>query len=241
MVWDESTAGTNKEHVANAYLSLIKKERDAKEFVFWADNCAAQNKNWCLYNAMVILVNSENQINSISFKYLTAGHTFMAADGIHGHIEQTLKRKGDVYDLEDLKNLIQTFVKRLEVLDINSKEHFNIPAINTQKRTRSQDGTSDLPYLDTLVNVRFEKGVVGFHYKTSFKEQYQFYNFVKKTAKVSSELLMTPLANCPRGIFSIKKKNIVEKLVCTMPVNRRELWFNMPENASSKDLLLHLC
>lgn len=37
---DESTAGRNKEHVTNTFLSLIKKERD--DFVFWADNCAAQ-------------------------------------------------------------------------------------------------------------------------------------------------------------------------------------------------------
>lgn len=92
--------------MTNAYSGLIKKERDANYFVFWTDNCAAQNKNWCLFNAVAILVNSGNQINSIKFKYLTAGHSFMAADGIHGHIEQHLKRKGDVYDLDDLKNVM---------------------------------------------------------------------------------------------------------------------------------------
>lgn len=31
VVWDESTAGRNKEHVANAFLSLIK-ERDACDY-----------------------------------------------------------------------------------------------------------------------------------------------------------------------------------------------------------------
>lgn len=66
-VWVESTAGRTKEYVANAFLSLIKKERDVHDFVSWTDNCASQNKNWCLYNAMVILINSEtNSIASVS-------------------------------------------------------------------------------------------------------------------------------------------------------------------------------
>lgn len=237
VLWDESTAGRNKEHVTNAYLSLIKKERDANAFVFWTDNCAAQNKNWSLYNAMAVLVNSDNGVNSINFKYLTAGHTFMAADGIHGHIEKSLRRQGDVYDYEDLKMVIQNSVKRLETLDINRKDFFfNIPSINRQRKTRSHD-EQDIPYLEALVDVKFERGVIGFHYKTTFSTDYQFCNFIKKTVKLSSELLKTPLDNCPRGLSSEKKKNIVEKLVCKMPQTRREFWINMPENSKSEDLL----
>ncbi|KAK7067461.1 hypothetical protein SK128_009037, partial [Halocaridina rubra] len=94
----------------------------------------------------------------------------MAADSINGHIEWTLKRIGDVFDLEDWKDVIQTSVKRLHVLNNNMKKHFfNIPAIITQKRTRSQEGAGALPYLETLVEVRFERGSIGFQYKTSFK------------------------------------------------------------------------
>lgn len=44
---DELTVGRNKEDVINAYLSLMKKERDAKDFVFWADNCVTQS-NACI-------------------------------------------------------------------------------------------------------------------------------------------------------------------------------------------------
>lgn len=73
----------------------------------------------------------------------------------------------------------------MEVLDINNKEHFFIiQLINTQNRTRSQEGTGVLPYLEILVDVKFDKGANGFHYKTSFKEQYQFCSFVKKTVKI---------------------------------------------------------
>ena len=103
-------------------------------------------------------MNCGNQINSISFKCLTAGHTFMAAEGIHGHTERALKRKRDVYDLEDLKNAIQSSVKRLDVLDINKKENFlNIPAINNKIKTRSQEGTDAMPYWMNLLKSDLKK------------------------------------------------------------------------------------
>lgn len=59
------------------------------DFIFWADNCTGQNKNWILFTALVcILNNNHNTVESITIKYLTKGHTHMSADGIHGNIEK---------------------------------------------------------------------------------------------------------------------------------------------------------
>lgn len=142
-----------------------------------------------------------------------------------------------MYDFEDLKNATESSVKRLDILNINKKENFfNIPEINTKRKTRSQEGADNIPYLEDLVEVKFEKGLKGFKYKTSFNGQFKSCNFLKRNVDISSELLETPLKNCPRGISSTKKK-ILEKLVCKMPPNRREFWLKMPENPNSKDLL----
>ena len=67
--------------------------------------------------------------------------------------------KGDIYDFEDLKDVINASTKRLEVLDINSKEHFvSIPSINIKRTTRSQKYPgSNLPYLDMIVEIKFER------------------------------------------------------------------------------------
>ena len=37
---------------------------------------------------------------SITIKYLVIGHIFMAADDIHGKIEQSIRRKKNIYDKE---------------------------------------------------------------------------------------------------------------------------------------------
>ena len=136
----------------------------------------------------------------------------MAADGIHGHTEKKLRQKGDVYDFEDLKDVINESTKRLEVLDISSREHFvSIPSININQTTRTQKCSgSNFPYLDMTEEVKFERGTCGFLYKNSFIEEYKICSFVKKSVELSGELLSTPLPNCPRGISSIKKKILLK-------------------------------
>lgn len=42
--------------MTTAHLAFIKTESDTEDFVFGEDNCAAQNKICCLFNAMIILV-----------------------------------------------------------------------------------------------------------------------------------------------------------------------------------------
>ena len=43
--------------------------RDVKKFIFWADNCAAQNKNWWLFTALVREVNITDGPELITIKY----------------------------------------------------------------------------------------------------------------------------------------------------------------------------
>jgi len=86
-------------------MTVINKERDVLKFVFWADNCTAQNKNWTLYSALVIAVNQINGPNVIIIKYLTKGHTHMSADGIHGNIESKMRKKVKFMSLMILQTL----------------------------------------------------------------------------------------------------------------------------------------
>jgi len=79
---------------------MMREERDAKIFIFWADNCTGQNKNWVLFTALISSLNSKhkNSIESVTIKYLTKGHTHMPADGVHGNIETKFKQVG-IYNM----------------------------------------------------------------------------------------------------------------------------------------------
>jgi len=59
IVWHEGISGRNADDVASAYIKVIRAFRDQKIFLFYADNCAAQNKNWCLFTALAAEVNRE--------------------------------------------------------------------------------------------------------------------------------------------------------------------------------------
>ena len=57
--------------------SFIRKSRDTKGFIFWLDDCSAQNKNWYLYTALLNEVDSEEGYASlVTLKYFEPGHTF---------------------------------------------------------------------------------------------------------------------------------------------------------------------
>ena len=56
IIWHEAIMGRADEDVTSSYIKFIM--RDAKKFLFWVDNCSAQNKNWTLYTALCYVVNS---------------------------------------------------------------------------------------------------------------------------------------------------------------------------------------
>jgi len=55
VLWHKAINGRKAENITDSILKVIGKERDVTKFVFWADNCIAQNKNWTLYSALVTI------------------------------------------------------------------------------------------------------------------------------------------------------------------------------------------
>ena len=94
VVWHEGTNGRKCEDIASAVMMALEKDRDFKTVLFYMDNCTGQNKNYALYTAIIDKVNSANiQADSITLKYLQAGHTFMSADSFHARTEKEMKRR----------------------------------------------------------------------------------------------------------------------------------------------------
>ena len=79
--------------MTGTYIRVLKHLRNCSHFVFWADNCSGQNKNWTLFSNLALAVNEDSGPESVTIKFLTTGHTFFAADGIHGKIEQAIRKK----------------------------------------------------------------------------------------------------------------------------------------------------
>ena len=106
VIWHEGISGRNDEDLASTYSEIINHTdyRDYQHFVFWADNCTAQNKNWSLFSALLYDVNQKsNNCQSVTMKYFEKGHTFMAADAFHKAVEDGMREKKFMYDFNDFQ------------------------------------------------------------------------------------------------------------------------------------------
>lgn len=93
LIWHEAINGRSAPEVASTYYNVISNaDAGIDTFVFWADNCSAQNKNWVLMTTFVILVNEEWGPARIIVKYFEPGHSYMKCDAIHGKIRFNLEQ-----------------------------------------------------------------------------------------------------------------------------------------------------
>ena len=101
VLWHEGVTGRNQEDITSAFVKMLKEERDVTHMILWLDNCAAQNKNWCLLSTLVALVNSDSiSLEDITLKYFEKGHTFMSVDSVHHGVEREMANQhgGNIYD-----------------------------------------------------------------------------------------------------------------------------------------------
>ena len=106
VIWHEAMCGRNDEDGTSTYINIVRDyRRDCRNFIFWANNCRAQNKNWTLYTTLCQFVNYPDSIcESILIKYFEHGHTFIAADPFHKQVEDEMRKMKQVLDFKDFEN-----------------------------------------------------------------------------------------------------------------------------------------
>uniref|UniRef100_A0A6P7H6U8 Uncharacterized protein LOC114347807 n=2 Tax=Diabrotica virgifera virgifera TaxID=50390 RepID=A0A6P7H6U8_DIAVI len=234
VLWHEAISGRKKADIVSTFYAFLNKIRDSEEVVIWLDNCSGQNKNWCLYTFFVYAVSSlELNIRKITLRYFESGHTFMAADSFHHRVEQSLNRKGKVYDFVDFVDAVKTSTRNVEVIDMAFNDFYNWKDESSQyKITR----LVPRPYLQQMVEVQFIRGFHTFGYKTSFEGEIISANFLK--ANIQKNGIAKPLSiSQPRGITMERKQNIITKIGQIMPPNRIAFWKNIfvSENVDTID------
>ena len=217
LTWHEAIAGRKAEEIAAAYLRALKYDRNVKHIIYWLDNCAAQNKNWCLLMLLTSLVNSsEVEADDVILmtKYFETGHTFMSADSVHHGIEDQMRKVpgGNVYDFNDLCDVFrQSNSSNVEVLTMNNTDFYDFKGEQSLSKLK-QKGR---PKLADVVEVKFVRGSRSLFFKTDFTRSYSEFDFLKKTCQltVTDRLLHSE----PRGIPLAKKAAILNKLIPLMP------------------------
>ena len=230
VLWHEGIRGRSAEDVASTFIAFIRHYRDCKRFIFWADNCSGQNKNWFLYTALVNEVNRLNgTIEEIIIRYFEPGHTFMSADSFHHLVERAMKRKKRVEDFKDFVDLVDAAGKSL-VMDL--EDFLNVPrGVSQGKYTQGK------PKLENVHVISFKRGSDKMFWKCNHSEEdFKDSKFLQLKLVKALGKEFEP-ATKPRGIAPEKKKDIVTKLTPFLQPTRRVFWEKMPVDEESVDLL----
>lgn len=232
VLWNESISGRNKEDIVSAFYAFMLWRRDTSNFVFWLDNCASQNKNWCFLTFLVRMVNStEIAVNEISVNYFEPGHTFMAADSFHHQVELSLKRQNKTYDFEDFVSAICKARKKnkVEVKIMSYKDFYFWNDLKSQAKVK-QD--INRPLLAPIKQLKATRGCFVLKYRNSFdsNEEFKTLDFLCKKATKKSGLV-TPLTSLTQACgFPKSKKDALNILLNDIiPENRKDFWKNLPE------------
>lgn len=185
VIWHEAIRGRSKEDLISTFYAYFSTVRDVEHIILWLDNCSSQNKNWCLYCFFVYLVNSsENDLKMLELKYFEPGHTFMAADSFHHCVEQSLRKKGKIYDYSDYKDAVRKASAQTDVIDMNIGMFYNWKDYTSQYKLKK---TVPRPYLHEMVQVNFERGKNTLAYKTDFEGSFISLNFLSAACQKSGK------------------------------------------------------
>ena len=164
VLWHEAISGRSAEDVASAYCAIFQRaSENIEEYEFWCDNCSAQNKNWKLFSSFVIIVNSNWGPKSITIKYFEPGHSYMKADSVHGNIGKAWKKKSNIYDINELNELILKASRKNKTLLMRHEDFYCFK--DGAKQRKKNDDT--FPKLNVLQVVKFQKGSKQIFYKKS--------------------------------------------------------------------------
>ena len=228
MLWHEGVAGCTAQDVAASYLKCMKVAGDEK-FIFWADNCGGQNKNWFLFTVFVKCVNNADwNVSPIRMKYLHKGHTYMKADSLHGSFGEKSKAHSEILDFQKFSDML-SLKENGEMCRDGDFYDFS-----SEVRNRKTKAGATLPLLEGIVEVEFRKNDRKMFYKTSFSnKEHVPCDFL--LFKCNVELFPTA-RNVERGI-SCKKKNDILNLLRVVPKSNRLFWEALEENSNVKDLM----
>lgn len=238
ILWYEAMAARRAEDVSSAFIKLLDLNRDALDIIIWLDNCGAQNKNWILFSSLMLYVNDDAcSVNSVTLKYLLTGHTYNAADGLHGKIEQRLKKTATVEDMQDFVDVVKNSAAKIEVKLMDISDFYKFESIlksNTKKKNTTAD-LGGLPYLKDLVEVKFVKGQKEILFKTKFTQE--SYDITQNIVKKKCELKKPAKLISMRGLQTTKKEGIMKNFVSVMKASRKNFWIQLPTNENLGDIL----
>ncbi|CAH0547321.1 unnamed protein product [Brassicogethes aeneus] len=228
ILWHECISGRKKEDIISAYNGFLTGyARDKKSVYLWADNCSAQNKNWCFLSYLIYVINCDHiAAEKLTIKYFETGHTFMSADSFHHLVEKSMKENPKIYDFQDFLNAVQNSTKSSYIKEMNFSDFKHWPNLTTNYQL--QKINKNRPLLKDIAVLEARRGSKCLYYKTSFKDvEYKELNMLSKK---NTSLKDPENHTTDRGVSSERKNQIITNLSSLIPKHKLSFWQNLHES-----------
>lgn len=237
-IWSEAISGRNANDMLSCFVKIIRKYAHLKKITFWLDNCSSQNKNWNLFQHMILLVNSEIQCEQIIFKYFEPGHTFMAADSFHAAVEAKMRHER-VVTFENFKSAVANAKKDVDILDMQVTDFFQTK-MNVSQYTLNS--CKPRPYVENMRKVVFKKGKYELGYSDGINGDKLKYCklFSKKQSGLINQDTFSIEANLlrqtsPRGIDTDRKASLLAVITPIVSEQEKSFYVDLPTKDESSD------
>lgn len=205
------------------------------EITFWLDNCSAQNKNWNLFQHMILLVNSDvTKVRKISFKFFEAGHTFMAADSVHAAIEKRMRNSKPAQTFSEFSSIVGKAKENMVVMKMDFKDFFGT-TINTSQYVINK--CKPRPYIDNIKYIVFKRGSFELSYSNALdgsEPMNQCTLLTKKQLNLIQDdgfILEGTLKRqaTPKGIAKDRKAALLKVILPLVNSDSKSYWTELPE------------
>lgn len=212
-VWDESNGHRGINELGSCVLRFLKKRvaLGDKDFIFFSDNCAGQQKNKFMV-ALYLYAISYLNVQSITHKYLIKGHTQNEGDSVHSLIERQVKRQlkgGPMYTPEAFVLAIRGAKKTgkpLNVTELCFADFCDIKALATEIGPLNMSQVK----LATVKVIRVEKeSPTSLFFKTSYEDaNFKVADVIRK--KKMKDITLTRAFHTKPTIADKKKQDLLE-------------------------------
>ena len=242
-LWHEGEGNRGSNEIGSCilrYLDFLKNAQKITDecckeldIIFYSDNCCGQQKNKYLLAMHLYIVNIYKWVNSITHKFLIAGHSQNEGDNVHSVIEKQVtraKKSGPIFVPEQYVTLIRCAKKTgtpYKVCEINHEDIYDLKELaadmNFSNNLKDSDGnTFKISEVKVLKVEQAVDGLRKFLYKTSYEQREFKVVEIKsrKNSKIASSITLEKAYPTKLQISDKKKEGILslfpKKLVPNM-------------------------
>lgn len=200
-IWHEGECGRKANELTSVLLLMLRSPlmKTKSDITLWFDNAVSQNKNYTMMSMGQALVNMPMhyfRAETLTYKFFEVGHSFMAADSFHAAVEKKIKKKRNVFTIEEFGQVVASAAANVTIVRPQVADIFDLRGYDASRAEKPR------PLLADLSVIQFRRGHPAPFVKTMFDGVWIEFDFQTQQVMGGDARLdrLAPLRQSVRGV-----------------------------------------